>query len=108
MTALDPNTANVLAKICGMFGSDHDGERATAAAKADQLIRSHGLRWSDIITPPTLATSIEEQIDFALSRDDLLNAWEEGFLGGIKGRQFLTQKQLAKLGCIMAKIGGKV
>jgi hypothetical protein len=41
----DPYLANRLAKICGMFGSAHDGERAAAAALADGLIdrrASHG------------------------------------------------------------------
>jgi len=38
-----------LVKLCGMFGSDHPGERATAAAMADQLVRKYGLTWDDVI-----------------------------------------------------------
>lgn len=39
MTAiLDPNVAARLARICGMFGGNHDGERASAAPKADQIV----------------------------------------------------------------------
>jgi hypothetical protein len=49
---LEPATADRLAKILGMLGSDHDGERAAAAAKADQLIRGLGLTWRDVIAPP--------------------------------------------------------
>ena len=39
-----------LAKICGLFGSDHAGERAGAAAAADRLVRQAGLRWPDILS----------------------------------------------------------
>jgi hypothetical protein len=49
---LEPAVADRLAKLCGMLGSAHDGERAAAAAKADQLIRGLGLTWRDIIVPP--------------------------------------------------------
>jgi hypothetical protein len=49
---LDPHSAERLAKICGLFGSAHDGERAAAAAKADALVRAAGLSWSDVIAAP--------------------------------------------------------
>jgi hypothetical protein len=35
-----------------MFGSDHAGERAAAALKADQHIRRLGLTWADVIQAP--------------------------------------------------------
>jgi hypothetical protein len=46
-----------LRRLCGMFGSDHDGERASAARLADRLIREHGLTWDDVLVepPPTPA-----------------------------------------------------
>ena len=50
MTALlDPQAAGRLAKVCGMLGSDHPGERANAALAADKLVRSLGLTWRDVI-----------------------------------------------------------
>ena len=104
MTALDPHAADRLARICGMFGSDHDGERATAAAKADQLIRSHGLRWSDVIAP--VPTETTDRIRFALGHIDLLSRWEHGFLLGVRGKQTLSEKQLLVLDQIMEKLGG--
>ena len=48
MTILDPRTADKVAKLCGLFSSDHDGERAAAAAKVDQIIRACGLTWGRI------------------------------------------------------------
>ncbi len=106
MTALlDSNTADKLAKVCSMFASDHDGERAAAAALADRLVRARGLTWPEIISPGTAsARSVEDMINFARHGDDILNAWEEGFLRSIKGRQFLTEKQLKKLSDIVAKV----
>jgi hypothetical protein len=49
---LDSRSADKLVKICGLLGSNHDGERASAAAKADALVRSHGLTWADVVSPP--------------------------------------------------------
>ena len=105
MTALDPHAADRLAKLCGLFSSDHDGERATAAAKADQLIRSRGLRWADIISPlPPLSTT-KDQIRFALGHIDLLSLWERGFLLGVRGKETLSPKQVTVLNQIIGKIG---
>jgi hypothetical protein len=87
------------------LGSEHAGERAAAALQADQLLRDRGLTWPDIISRPT--DSIEDRIDEALRAGaGVLNAWEEGFLRGIRGRQHLTEKQLAKLDAIVAKVRG--
>ena len=40
-----------LVKLCGMFGSDHPGERANAAAAADKMIRDAGMRWPEVLLP---------------------------------------------------------
>jgi hypothetical protein len=36
-------------KVCGMFGSSHDGERANAALKADSIVRGMGQSWTDLL-----------------------------------------------------------
>ena len=38
-----------LTKLAGMLGSDHDGERASAALLATRLLRDHGLTWRDVL-----------------------------------------------------------
>jgi hypothetical protein len=48
-SALDLASAHRLAHICGMFGSDHDGEVVNAARLADRLVRERGLSWSQVI-----------------------------------------------------------
>ncbi len=109
MTALlDPGIADKLARICGMFGSDHDGERAAAAALADRLVRQAGMTWGQILLPKRPPDNIEEMIAFAFDHGDgILDAWQEGFLRGIRGRQFLTKKQLSKLDEIVVAVSRK-
>lgn len=46
---LPPATADRLAKLCGMLGSSHHGERANAAAMADRMVREAGLTWPQVI-----------------------------------------------------------
>jgi hypothetical protein len=38
-----------LARIAGMLGSAHDGERAAAAKMASAMLKAMGLTWSEII-----------------------------------------------------------
>lgn len=45
---LDDATRAKLGKIMRMLGSDHAGERAAAAAKADALLRAAGTTWAEI------------------------------------------------------------
>jgi hypothetical protein len=49
---LSSSSADTLIKLLGMTGSDHAGECVNAARLANNLVRSLGLTWSDIITPP--------------------------------------------------------
>jgi hypothetical protein len=47
-----PKTAARLVQLCGMFGSDFDGEVTNAARAAHALVKQLGLQWSDVITAP--------------------------------------------------------
>ncbi len=46
---LSPAERKKLVAILGMMGSDHDGERAAAAALASRLVRDKGLTWDAVI-----------------------------------------------------------
>ena len=35
-------------KLCGMLGSEHDGERAAAALKATELLKQSGTSWGEV------------------------------------------------------------
>ena len=113
MKHLDKQTAERLAKLCAMFCSNHPGERASAAAMADSLVRKLGMTWLEILIsnakagplPAVDGLSIEELFDHALRAEDanLLNPWERSFLINIYGQWRLTEKQIAKLRDIVAK-----
>ena len=53
-TALPDDQRERLTRLCGMFGSDYEGERANAARMADELLRRHGVTWADVLAPPAL------------------------------------------------------
>jgi hypothetical protein len=36
-------------KLCGMLASPNDGERASAAAKASEMLKAANLTWNDVI-----------------------------------------------------------
>ena len=44
-----PDTVDRLAKLCGMLGSAHDGERAAAAMKATAMLQSLGMTWRELV-----------------------------------------------------------
>src|SRR5262245_17232619 len=102
MTA-QPLDRDRLVKLCGMFGSDHPGERANAAA-ADKLIRSAGMRWPDIIlprlpAPPARSVStVADAIRFVLQHADALTDWEYDFVRSVSAQNNrLSAKQVAVL-----------
>jgi hypothetical protein len=43
------DTIERLARIAGMLGSAHEGERATAAEMASAMLKAMGLTWSEVI-----------------------------------------------------------
>jgi hypothetical protein len=97
----------LLAKLCGMFGSDHAGERANAAAVADKLVRQAGLRWPDVILPALSppprrerdVSSNDDAIAFCHDFAFALTAWEREFVASLAADRYrrLTPKQMAVL-----------
>lgn len=107
MTALlNPGVADKLAKVCGMFGSNQDGERAAAALMADRLIREYGLSWSDVFNPrrlhPPEPESLPELIGWMLAHPETLNPWEMDFIRTLHAP--ISPKQRDKLNSIAAKV----
>ena len=113
MAALPPDAAAKLSKICGLLGSDQDGERSAAAHQATRLLRSHGLTWADVISParpvpapsiPTHWPSHAAAVAAALRHAKHLTDWERTFLRDIARRGRLTLRQAARLAEIVAKL----
>jgi hypothetical protein len=99
--ALATDGAVHLARILGMLGSDHAGERAAAGLKADRIVRDLGLTWHEVIvrTPP----DIDRRISFCLANAEACTEWEQGFLRNIAGREGISEKQEAVLDRIYRK-----
>lgn len=120
---LDPTTADRLAKIAGMFGSDHDGERAAAAQLADRLVRQAGLTWPDVIRPYTNVKpapeprrnpgawrepqTIREAADLALRFGVHLSEWERNFVHSIRDRWRLSANENRHDGMVVCPMAGQ-
>src|SRR3546814_17944079 len=84
---LAPAERQRLAKVCGLLGSDHDGERASAAVAATAIIRNAGLTWAQIIPggAPDEAEPVDD-IDAALEfllGIEIAGQWPQHFLASI-------------------------
>lgn len=100
---LNPETRAKLAKIAGLLASDHPGERDNAALAATRILRGAGATWEDLILappnerPPLRSPTSANHCAWAaraLTRTDILTAWEESFLRTIQHwRGGLTAKQ---------------
>jgi hypothetical protein len=124
---LHPTSRERLIKFCGLLGSDSDGERANAARMADKLLRDAGLTWRDVISvaaaaqpepppqpkprprpasayQPAGPSHVGAATMILIRRRDWLTAWEAEFLESLQARRSLTEKQVAVLARIMAKI----
>ena len=109
MRGLDPSSAAKLAKVCGMLGSEHDGERSAAATAATRILHDHGVTWSDLVTvaaatsarsDPGPAAALPQEIarQILLGRRHLLSPWEVRFVENLaRWRGRVTPKQAARL-----------
>lgn len=97
-----------LVKLCGMFGSAHDGERAAAGLLASRLLREKGLRWDDVIgstpaplpPPPRPSSGAPDcpalraaDVRFVLANVALLTEWEADFVASVARRRKWSPKQ---------------
>lgn len=55
-----------LARILGMLGSEHEGERTSAALQAEAFRKRHGLTWADLLAlPPVEVIEVTPEPDAA-------------------------------------------
>ena len=110
---LDDASADRLTKLCRLFGSDHLGERAAAAAKAHGLLVALKLDWRDVIRPtlappahgdrPRTGTWRENLVLAVMFLNDL-TPWERGFVESMRTRLDATAKQRTSLAEIAARL----
>ena len=100
-----------------MLGSEHDGERAAAAAKADAFVRSLGLSWGDVIGPPIVPdhvprirswraadTDWQRMAQFCHARRWSLSQREREFVELVLNWRALSEKQKDWLTAIYARL----
>ena len=103
-----------LSKLCGLFGSEFDGERANAARMADDLIRGFGLTWKDVIWPGHTEAGAPDQAwheprdhrdaaRMCLRFAEVLTEWERKFCRSILGYRQLSDKQVRVLNRLVDK-----
>jgi hypothetical protein len=113
MSALAASDRVYLAKLLGLLGSDHAGERDNAARAAHRLVQQHGCTWFDVVTYPAPDTAPGtdpiggdwRRTAAACSRyQHLLNRWEAEFLDGLPRFPRLSGKQRSVLMKIVVRL----
>jgi hypothetical protein len=82
-----------LARVCGLLGSDHDGEALAAARQAEKIRKKIGVTWDELLVPsprprsgdppPEDLTDWRSACHFCLERYWLLTNWELDFVATV-------------------------
>ena len=113
--SISPELTDKLSKICGMLGSSHAGERASAGLAADKLLRDNGLSWPDVLARSGDNTKQRERVwrepltpmhtaTVCLKYPEVLTDWEKKFLSSVAGRGSLSQKQIKVMQRVLKKV----
>jgi hypothetical protein len=99
MSALPATDRAKLAKLLGMLGSAHPGERDAAALAAHRLVVQAGLTWKQVVTPPPIEKRLPDlgtwraTVAQCFAHSGSLRAWEVTFLRDLPGFRRLSTKQ---------------
>ena len=115
MSHLAPANLTKLAKICAMFSSTYDGERAAAAALADRIVRGSGITWEQLLQPlpPKPETSRRREVgltpgEILAQHGGDLTGWAKGFLVSLmrQQRHRWSARQVEVLNDIRGRVSG--
>ena len=119
MMTLAPAERAKLARVLGMLGSPHQGERDAAALAADRLVRGRGLDWLDVLggtpaeplvsrpgwTPsPSPVPDHMGDLQACGRRLNILTAWERAFVTSLAQQRTVSRRQRDILSAIAAKV----
>ena len=126
MTIFLQTQRDKLVRILGMLGSSFEGERASAALMASNLLKNLGLTWDEIVKKPDEKDQArpeqkaeyrdpprgweygydwKDQARVLMDYDYLLTEWEYNFLESLIKQRRITQKQYEVLERISEKVG---
>jgi hypothetical protein len=118
---------NRLAKLLGLLGSDHAGERDAAGLAASRLVQERGATWYDVVAPSVQVREQSQHPETHQRHSDdrdldpvgpdwrrtaaacarhqlLLNRWEDEFLSGLPRFPRLSSKQRDVLRKIVVRL----
>ena len=121
MAPIPPAAVDRLAKVAGLLGSSHDGERSAAAYRATEILRELGLTWRELVEracaePPQARIEPPEEegsdlpMHWRLAAHACLRAawalsdWECQFLQQIVTKPRISIRQRAILAELYAKV----
>ena len=111
MAAMPADELSRLAKLLGMLGSEHAGERDAAGLAAHRLVQRHKLSWKDLLTKPAehrepLQSTWRATCADLMERAAELRPWEKKFVADLPKFQRLSTKQRYVLAEIADRILG--
>jgi hypothetical protein len=100
-----------LAKVCGLFSSNHVGERAEAARRADAIVKAAGLDWHELLTPARAHREPQRGIwrttcEELQKRPGDLRTWERAFVADLPKFSRISTKQRYVLDEIARRVLG--
>jgi len=82
-----------LARVCGLLGSEHDGEALAAARQAEKIRKKVGLTWEELLVPSPRQRSADPPPEdltywrwacrFCLERYQWLTSWDLDFVATV-------------------------
>jgi len=101
-----------LAKLLGLLGSDHAGERDAAGLAANRMVRQRRITWDDVLGVSTRAPVAShprspgwrEVVRRCHARKHALRPWERDFISGLDRFPRLSPKQAGILRAIAARV----
>jgi hypothetical protein len=112
---MTPEFTSKLSKVLARLGSSFDGERPTAGAMANKMVRDAGLDWPDVLARTGGTAKQSKRVwrepltilrapNICLKYPEVLTEWEMEFLRSVLGRESLSEKQLNVLQRLLKKV----
>ncbi len=102
-----------LAKLLGMLGSDHAGERDAAGLAAHRLLQSRGTTWDEVLNPQPVERRLPEHATWRMictrlmENPQALTRWKRNFVAGLPRFNSISVRQRCCLNEIAQRVLGE-